>query len=90
MKNLSSSDLLMLDSSYDSTTGVFTVPSGGDGVYYFSTSVRVDFGETGRFDMHVNDNDICTTWPDNTDNGTGDAATGSCSAVVDLVEGDND
>ena len=24
-------------SSYDSTTGVFTVPPGGDGVYYFST-----------------------------------------------------
>ena len=28
---------ILFISSYDNTTGVFTVPAGGDGVYYFST-----------------------------------------------------
>ena len=73
--------------SYDSTTGVFTVPSGGDGVYYFSTYVLVDQGEAGRFDMRLNDDVICTTDPDHNNNGAGDFAPGSCSAVVDVVAG---
>ena len=36
MESTTSLPILFI-SSYDSTTGVFTVPSGGDGVYYFST-----------------------------------------------------
>ena len=73
--------------SYDNNTGVFTVPPGGDGVYYFSTYVRVDDGEYGRFDMTLNDDIICTTEPDHTNNGNLDYAPGSCSAVVDVIEG---
>ena len=45
---------------YDETTGVFTVPSGGDGVYYFSTYLEVDYDEYGDFDMLLNDEIICT------------------------------
>ena len=72
--------------SYDSTTGVFTVPPGGDGVYYFSTYLLVNPGEAGLFDMKLNDDVICTTYPDQSD--TTDLAPGSCSAVVDVVAGE--
>ena len=71
--------------SYDSTTGVFTVPPGGDGVYYFSSYFLVDQGDYGRFDIMLNDDIICTTWPDQ--NASSDLAPGSCSAVVDVVAG---
>ena len=74
-------------SRYDSTTGVFTVPPGGDGVYYFSTYVLLQIGEYGRFDMYLNDDVICTTYPDHSDIGALDFAPGSCSAVVDVVAG---
>ena len=66
---------------------MFTVPPGGDGVYYFSTYVLVDDGESGRFDMMLNDDVICTTWPDHNNNGANDVVPGSCSAVVDVVAG---
>ena len=36
---------------YDSTTGSFTVPSGGDGFYYFSVYLLVHNGEYSRFDI---------------------------------------
>ena len=72
---------------YDSTTGVFTVPPGGDGVYYFSNYLLVDDGEHGLFDMRFNDDVICSTHPDHSNNGNGDYAPGSCSAVVDIVAG---
>ena len=36
MESTTSLPILFI-SRYDSTTGVFTVPPGGDGVYYFST-----------------------------------------------------
>ena len=53
------------------TVQVFTVPSGGDGVYYFSTYLLVDPSEYGRFDMRLNDDVICTTYPDHFNNGGG-------------------
>ena len=63
------------------------MPSGGDGVYYFSVFVRVQESEAAGFDIRVNDDVMCTTWPDHSDNGDFDLPTGSCSAVVDLVGG---
>ena len=63
------------------------MPSGGDGVYYFSTYLLVDLGEFGRFDMQLNDDIICSTWPDHNNNGASDYAPGSCSAVVDVMAG---
>ena len=73
---------------YDTTTGVFTVPPGGDGVYFFSVFVRVDAGETGGFHIKLNDDVMCTTYPDHNSSGDLDYAHGSCSAVVDAVAGD--
>ena len=43
------------------------MPSGGDGVYYLSTYLLVDIGEGGRFDMRLNDDIICSTFPDHFD-----------------------
>ena len=72
---------------YDSNTGVFTVPHGGDGVYYFSVYVLVEDGEGGIFDMRLNDDVICTTFPDHSFSGDLDFASGSCSAVVNVIAG---
>ena len=76
---------ILFISRYDSTTGVFTVPPGGDGVYYFSMFVMVQTGEHALLDITLNDDIICTTWPDQ--DATGDPSTGSCSAVIDAVAG---
>ena len=65
---------------------MFTAPSGGDGVYYFSTFVFGDEGEYGHFDMRLNDEVICTANPDHSNGGLG-FASGSCSSVVSLVAG---
>ena len=72
---------------YDRTTGIFRVPPGGDGVYYFSTYLLSFGGEYGRFDMRLNDDVICTAFEDHSNNGSGDAAPGSCTAVVDVIAG---
>ena len=79
---------ILFISSYDSTTGVFTVPSGEDGVYYFSTYLLVDAGEYGNFDMYLNNDVICSTLLDHTSSGVDDYPPGSCSAVANLVAGE--
>ena len=66
---------------------MFTVPSGGDEVYYFSTYLLGDDGEYARFDMRLKDDIICSTYPDHNNNGLIDLAPGSCSAIVNLVAG---
>ena len=65
---------------------MFTVPPVGDGVYYFSTYLLGDDGESGRFDMRLNDEVICTAFSDH-NNGGFDYPSGSCSAIVDVVAG---
>ena len=89
MESTTSLSILFI-SSYNSTTGVFTVPPSGDGVYYFSTYVLVQTGEAATFDMRLNDDVICTTLPDHSNNGASDYAPGSCSTVVDIVTGNMD
>ena len=69
---------------------MFTVPHDGDGLYYFSVYVVGDAGELGIFAMHLNDDVICTTYPNHDDNGALDYAPGSCSAVVEVVAGNMD
>ena len=63
------------------------MPTGGDGVYYFSIYFEVDSGEAAGFSMRLNNDVICTTWPDHSNNGDGDYPSGSCSAVVNVVAG---
>ena len=73
---------------YDETTGVFTVPSGGDGVYYFSTYLEVDYDEYGDFDMLLNDEIICTAVGDHSgQSGAGDYSQAMCSAIVNVMAG---
>ena len=74
--------------SYDLTTGTFTVPPGGDGLYYFSVYLRVRQNEVGRFDIEFNGEVICTTYAENL-NTTSDETTTSCSGVASVSEGKN-
>ena len=71
---------------YDSTTGTFTVPPGGDGYYYFSTYVTVWDDEFGRFDLQVNGEILCSPHADQTDtpSNPGQAA---CSGVTYAMAG---
>ena len=71
---------------YDSTTGMFTVPPGGDGFYYFSVFFFVQNGEEGYFDIQINEEVLCTAQTDQTDtpNNEGQAV---CSAATYATEG---
>ncbi len=57
-------DLSFLMLRYDSTTGTFTVPPGGDGLYYFSTFLLVQDGELGRCSIKVNGATLCVAYGD--------------------------
>ena len=74
-------------SSYDSTTGIFTIPPGGDGIYYFSINLQGDDDEYGIFEIRLNDGAICATRPDLSGSVANDYPSGSCSAVVDATAG---
>ena len=49
-----STTYLLVIYRYDNTTGIFTVPPGGDGFYYFSVYLLVIPDEIGEFDIHFN------------------------------------
>ena len=70
---------------YDSTTGTFTVPSGGDGFYYFSAYFTPYFEEASHFDIQINGEMICTAYVDQTS--TTDFGHTSCSAATYAAEG---
>ena len=72
---------------YDSSTGVFTVPPGGSGWYYFSAFLRGESDEIGVFDVTLNDDVICTTIEDTAGSTGLDAVQGGCGAVVLTVDG---
>ena len=86
-KECTTSLTILFISSYDSKTGVFTVPPGGDGVYYFSNYLFIQWLEYGYFDMMLNDKAICAIDPENTESRDENAAA-SCSAVVRVTAGD--
>ena len=77
---------ILIDSRYDSTTGTFTVPPGGDGFYYFSMYLLVDEGERADFDIEINGDIFCTTFGDQ-QNTPGDDGQVSCSAAAYVVAG---
>ena len=69
---------------YDETTGLFTVPPGGDGLYYFYTHLQFLPDEYSNFIIRLNGDDLCDVFEDN-DNG--DYGMSSCGAAVVLEEG---
>ena len=71
---------------YNSFTGAFTVPTGGDGLYYFSTYLLVNYGEAARFNIRVNGANLCTAFGDANNNG-GDVQQATCSGLAQLSEG---
>ena len=70
---------------YDSATGTFTVPSDGDGYYYFSTYFLINGGEYGYFDIEINGNILCTSGTDHDD--TSYPAQAACSGAAYITEG---
>ncbi len=75
-------------SSYDPTTGTFTVPPGGTGFYYFSAFFSVESGEYANLQITANGAELCTALGDNNESGSSDYAQASCGGVVLLVEGE--
>ncbi len=76
--------------SYDSSTGVFTVPSGGGGMYYFSTFHVLSHGKFARFRITVNGADACITQVDQDNSGTpsgSDNAVATCGVTRNLSDG---
>ena len=79
--------IVILFFRYDSSSGLFTVPSGGDGFYYFSVFLNVDGDEYGYFDVEINGQLMCTVCGDLTISPDTDYEATSCSGIVYAVEG---
>ncbi len=73
-------------SRYSPSTGIFTVPSGGAGTYYFSTYLLVQEDEYAYFNIVVNGIILCTAWGEN-DYNDNDRPQAACSGLVQLNEG---
>ena len=67
---------------------MFTVPSGGDGYYYFSVHFAVWYYELALFDIQINGDTICTAWADRNNFEGTDGAPTSCSAASFAAEGE--
>ena len=72
---------------YDSTTGAFTVPSSGDGYYYFSVYLTADAPAFCYFDIQINGVRICMAYSDLTSSPGSDSESSSCSGATYAVEG---
>ena len=71
---------------YDSTTGTFTVPPGGNGFYYLSTFLLGQSGELGSFEIEFNGERVCTAYSEQRET-SGDDLTTSCTAIAYASEG---
>ena len=74
-----------LGNGYDSTTGLFTVPPGAAGLYFFYSHLLIWFDEYTYFDIMLNGERVCELFEDNS--GSSDYAMTSCGAVAVLEEG---
>ena len=72
---------------YDSSTGTFTVPSGGDGFYYFSACMRVYGAEMAEFFLEINGELICTVSAELRESSSTDREITSCSGATYATEG---
>ena len=64
------------------------MPPDGDGIYFFSTYLLGSMGEFAEFEMMLNDEMICSTYPDHNHSGAMDFAPASCTAVVEAFAGE--
>ena len=71
---------------YNSTTGMFTAASGGDGFYYFSTSLLGNEGEASRFEIQINGDVLCTVDLEQQQQ-SDDYLQSSCSAATYATQG---
>ncbi len=77
----------LLCSSYNKDTGIFTVPPGGDGLYYLSTYLVLLTGKQANFDMTINAQKLCTAAGDATNGDVSESPGASCSGMARLAEG---
>ena len=70
---------------YNSTSGTFTVPPGGDGFYYFSVYLLVLQSHVTVFDIAINEQIICTAYAEQLS--SSDDENTSCTAVSYAAEG---
>ena len=73
-----------LGNGYNPTTGLFTVPPGGAGLYYFYTHLLYYPNEDSNLPIRHNGFDLCDTYADGE---SGDWNMTSCGAVVVLEQG---
>ena len=76
-----------LGNGYNNATGEFTVPPGGDGVYFLYFHTLVDEGEWGNFYVARNGDPLCSAYGDHNALGSDWPAT-SCGAMSILNEGE--
>ena len=79
--------MYFLEFRYNSTTGEFTVPAAGAGLYFFYTNFFADEQDFVDFFIRVNGQNICGAFADMNNIGVNDNGTPSCAAVATLAEG---
>ena len=72
---------------YNGTTGIFTVPEGGSGLYFLYIHLITTTGNFAAFELKRNEEQICVAEGDNGSNGWNHDTT-TCGAVVQLNEGE--
>ena len=72
---------------YDSSTGTFTVPPGGEGFYYFSAYFVVWYYKVAHFDIQINGETLCTARGDRSESYSTDTGHTSCSTTTFATEG---
>ena len=72
---------------YSSTTGTFTVPTGGEGYYFFTVYMRVLGDESAIFDIEIEGELICSVSSDLTESPSSDREITSCSGATYASEG---
>ena len=76
-------------SRYNSTTGEFTVPPGGDGLYFFYMNLRLSDQESAYFRIMKNAAEACRAVTDFDNAGVNDFGMISCGTLDLVAEGNN-
>ena len=85
--DLSLNVLLLHISRYNSTTGTFTVPPDGAGLYFFYISLRLSDQERAVFRIRKNGSEVCRAVADFNQAGVNDTAMISCGTIQIVAEG---